>query len=395
MEKVTHSQQDLSHNSKLEYLPRRLDVISNANDLEHVFSLVDFPVFLGCTDEPIDKDIKAEMSFSISKKSGCVQLDKLIPLHILYAENHATVVGELWESHHKNFAEFLKDLNPNNVLEIGGAHGMLCKNFQSINPSINWTIIEPNPIPVENIKAKYIRAFFDDSFITNENFDMVVHSHTLEHSYNPQKFISDISKYLSKGNFHCFSVPNIEEWLKRKYTNALNFEHTYLLNDFYIENLLTSNGFKIIKKQEFGDKHSTFYAAVKSEAIVDKKDNYPIAMYENNLNLINTYKDYLADEVSKINNELSQLKAPVYLFGAHVFSQTLICLGLDTKNIKFLLDNSEAKIGKRLYGTNLLVQSPKILKDEKNPTVIIRAGAYQNEIIDGIRKLHNSNTKFI
>ncbi len=272
---------------------------------------------------------------------------------------------------------------------------MLCKNVQLTNPSTNWTIIEPNPIPVGNVKAQYIRGFFDSSFKTDENFDMVVHSHTLEHSYNPQKFISDISNILSCGNFHCFRVQNKEHWLRRKYTNALNFEHTYLLNDVYIENLLKNSGFEIIKKQDFGDKHSTFYAAVKTKAISDRRASYSQKMYDDNFNLISAYRRYLTDEVSKINNEIRKQEGPVYLFGAHVFSQTLVCLGLDTKNIKYLLDNSDAKIGKRLYGTNLSVQSPKILKGEKNPVVIIRAGAYQNEIIRGIRNLHNGNTEFI
>ena len=41
--------------------------------------------------------------------------------------------------------------------------------------------------------------------------------------------------------------------IKRKYTNAVNFEHTIFLTDPYIEFLLAKHGFKLIRKK-FGNK---------------------------------------------------------------------------------------------------------------------------------------------
>ena len=45
-----------------------------------------------------------------------------------------------------------------------------------------------------------------------------------------------------------FSVPNLREMIKRKYTNALNFEHTIFLTENYIEYLLNKYKLRIIKK---------------------------------------------------------------------------------------------------------------------------------------------------
>jgi len=59
------------------------------------------------------------------------------------------------------------------------------------------------------------------------------------------------------------------------------------------------------------------------------------------------------------------------------------------------LDNSSLKQEKRLYGTNLTVKSPKILKNYKKPTVILRAGLYNDEIKKDIIENINSDTKFI
>ena len=67
---------------------------------------------MGCTEQPINKDIKVDMEWSISKSSGVIQLKKLIPLKILYSEIHNSVIGNIWKKHHKEFAKFIKKFNP-------------------------------------------------------------------------------------------------------------------------------------------------------------------------------------------------------------------------------------------------------------------------------------------
>ena len=49
-----------------------------------------------------------------------------------------------------------------------------------------------------------------------------------------------------------------------------------------------------------------------------------------------------------------------------IFSQYLFAFGLDIKPIISILDNSPIKIGKRLYGYDIDVNSPKILSNYKN-----------------------------
>ncbi|PJA01529.1 hypothetical protein COX74_02280 [bacterium (Candidatus Gribaldobacteria) CG_4_10_14_0_2_um_filter_41_16] len=70
----------------------------------------------------------------------------------------------------------------------------------------------------------------------------------------------------------------------------------------------------------------------------------------------------------------------IYLFGAHIFSQYLLYFGLNEKKIIKILDNSKIKRGKRLYGSSLFVENPKYIKSKPNVAVILRAGAYTDEI---------------
>jgi hypothetical protein len=96
-----------------------------------------------------------------------------------------------------------------------------------------------------------------------------------------------------------------------------------------------------------------------------------------------------------LNLKINTTKQPVYLFGAHVFSQYLLSFGLDTTHIIGLLDNDPHKHGKRLYGTELQVYAPEVLRNLDNPLVILRAGVYnveiKSQILDGI----NPATQFI
>ena len=103
-------------------------------------------------------------------------------------------------------------------------------------------------------------------------------------------------------------------------------------------------------------------------------------MYDKNKKLFLDYVKYQQNLVDDLNENMEQTNSPIYLFGAHVFAQYLINFGLDTQKIEDILDNDPQKQGKRLYGTSLMVESPKVLKSIDNPIVILKAGVYNDEI---------------
>ncbi len=379
----------------MNYINRNKDVILGNNDLEDLYTFNDFPVFMGCVDTPPDKDLKSDMSWKISKKSGAIQLNPLLPLEIVYSFEHGSgTVGKIWEEHHLEFSKFVNAHNPKTVLEIGGLHGILAKNCLDVNPNIDWTIIEPNPIIDPKIKVKTIKGFFDSNFKIDKKFDTVIHSHVLEHIYNPEEFIKDKSSFMSKGDKLIFSVPNMKIMLENKYTNCINFEHTIYFTTPYIEYFLEKYGFKISKKQFFKKDHSIFYSAEKTNLL---KENLIINsnLYKENKLTFDNYINFYLDDVKHINNLIWNQNKPVYLFGAHIFSQYLLAFGLNEQDLVCILDNDLKKENKRLYGTNLTSHSPKILKDVDEALVILRAGVYNNEIKNDILKNINPNIEFI
>ena len=375
-------------------IQRDKDVINECKDLEFLYKFDNFPVFMGCTNQSIEKDILVNMQWEISKGSGVIQLNPLLPLDILYPESHGSGnIGRMWAEHHQEFSKFIQHQSPNSVLEIGGAHGILSREYKKENP-INWTILEPNPSPAKDVDATFIKGFFDDKFTFDGEIDTIIHSHVFEHVYYPDEFIGHISSFLNNGQNLIFSLPNMEEMLKRKYTNCINFEHTVFITEPYVEYLLSKHGFKQVAKQYFKDDHSIFYAYVKDSNT--KTIELPKGLYEHNKKLYLDYVDYHKQLIKDLNAKIDNISEdqPIYLFGAHVFAQYLIEFGLDISRIICLLDNDTNKQGKRLYGTNMMVESPKVLEDLKNPIVILKAGVYNLEVSDDILSNINSSAIF-
>ena len=376
-------------------LIRKKDIINSSTNLEQIYKVKNFPVFMGTVEHSKKEDIFADMIWEIGKDTGMIQLKELIPLDILYSENHSSgVVGKLWSQHHEEFAKFISEFDPSKVFEIGGAHGILAKKYEKFNSNVDWTIVDPNPVPIENSKAKYIKGFFSEKSSFDLKGSTIVHSHTLEHIYDPISFLKSISRKVDQNTYQIFSVPNINEMIKRKYTNGLNFEHTYFLTEEFIDFFLKSSGFELIKKDYFLEDHSIFICAKKNDNLDGAqilKKNY----YEVNKKIFMSFAKYYDDLINDLNKKISKSNTNIYLFGAHIFSQYLISVGLNTKKIKSILDNDNLKQKKRLYGTNLFVEDPSVLKKEENPVVILKAGVYNEEIKNQIINEINKSCIFI
>ncbi len=367
---------------------RKEDIIYYNEDLKDILAIKKFPMLMGCTTQDRKYDIEIDQVWGESSKSGVIQLSKLINLESLYEIQHdAGKIGDLWADHHLQFAKYISNNTKIcSVLEIGGAHGILSIN--SVKYGFDkWTIIEPAPSPVEGCKAKFINKFFSSNLsLELPKTNLIVHSHVLEHIYDPISFLKNCNKTLNDNGKMIFSVPNIYEMVKRKYSNSINFEHTIFLTEEIILNLLSQTNFEIENIKYFKDDHSIFYTCKKTQKnfhnILKLPDNYKEIFLE--------YWNHFKQDSIKINEMIKNYDGKVYLFGAHIFSQILLCLGIDWKNISYILDNADSKIDKRLYGSELIVKNPNIIQIDEKPLVILRAGKYNEEISKQLKLINPS-----
>lgn len=193
-------------------------------------------------------------------------------------------------------------------------------------------------------------------------------------------------------NIH-MSIPNISELLLKFGSNALNFEHTYFLNLENLGFMASKTGFRIVKVENYID-HSFFVTLKKAEKykieITKIKATNEIGVKQFD-SLWDGLSEFVEQAKIRIKNQPGVL---TYIFGAHVFSQSLYYLGLRQCEIEGILDNATIKIGKRLYGTPYTVFHPESIRNLKEVRVILKAASYQSEIKKQLKEL-NVNVEII
>lgn len=355
---------------------RKNCVVCNSESLNELFVINNTPVFMGVNKG--DLEYFSDMTFIECSKCNTVQIKEIINPDLLYLNNHnMSIIGNIWSNHYNEFINFLKpQITKLNILEIGDPSFKLSKELSVYSKS--WLIVEMNMneelLVPENTTV--LKNYFDDNIEINTDVDVVVHSHFLEHVTDIIKHLKTVNRILNDNGKLIFSVPNLEKILLSDSSpnNILHFEHTFFYTKDSLIKIIQSEGFRLIDYYEYQD-HSLFFHFQKSDPIKDEFIFKKVA--DNFLESLNRYRI----KVESINKKMDETDMTVVLYGAHVSSQFLISLGLNVKNIKYIIDNSNYKIGYNLYGTNLTVKPVNDILNENNLLIIItHMGIYQNEI---------------
>jgi len=353
----------------------------------HVFS--DFPIYMGVSTRPKSEDLHQDMSFAECIHCGCVQLAELVPLEILYANGHNAAIGKTWETHHIEFHKFIKKYAKGTIMEIGGGNLILARNLEKQDSVDKIIVHDFNSYGSIESNKIIFKSSTGNTLNSEDKVDMIVHSHLIEHLYNPISDLRQASSLLPMGGHMALAAPLIDAMLVDKFTNAMNFEHSYMLTYKMIEQILSECGFRIVDKKNFSP-HVTFIVSEKIGSLSPVKSKY-----NNSSEILNNFILHHQEEVTKIQNQMASENEKAFIFGAHIFTQFLLGFGLQEDLFLNVLDNDPAKIGNRLYGTSLQVESPKILKDFENPVVVLKAAMYTEEIKKDILENINPNTRFI
>lgn len=356
-------------------------VLCDSKNLKQIFTF-GMPIYMGVLETKHTSELFCHMTFLKCQDCHEVQIKELIDLDILYQSNHNIgVIGPTWTKHYSEFANFIQeDIIGKNVLEISDPSAKIAKLSKDFN---EWLIIEPNPEKFEIKNVKVEKAFFDSDFKLNKKYDVIIHSHLLEHIHDPNSFFKLCYDSLTDDGMMLLSIPDMYSIAKNNNSpnNILHFEHTYYLDSHVLNYLAGKNGFRIIAQKPFNG-HSLFYKLEKSKIIT--KTSPELIDFKG---LFNFHKKYVAD-IKKLLHT-SDLK--VYLFGAHVSSQFYLSNGLTENYLTGILDNSVEKQGHTLYGFNLNVSSPHIIeKHERCIVICSHTGIYKDEIEKQLKKINKN-----
>lgn len=340
---------------------------------------------MGCVSGPSRRDCHARQSWAQCPSCGAPQLEFLVPLDLVYLGQHNAALGAVWRRHHERFLSFLTKISVGGrVVEVGGSTGSLGALAMATGRFASWTIVEPNPFGVPP-GIKVVEGFVEHHPDIIRDADLVVHSHVLEHLYAPGDTLEAIGDSMDAASTMVFSVPNLPSLLTLNGANALNFEHTYYFDEDLLTWLLARTGFAVAGIDRF-EGHSVFVHArpARPRGSIGPCPSGEIGAQQLEALLSRGELDAAALR-ARIDAETTR---PVFLFGAHVFSQFLLAAGLDESGIRGVLDNDPAKQGERLYGTDLRVMPPSEVAGLGACVVIVRAAHYTDEITAQLRALN-------
>lgn len=355
-------------------MKRKKCILCGSPKIDEIYKIENMPSFMGVV-ESNNVIIKNDMIVGECDQCGLIQNINLLDQDLVYMNNHNTeVVGETWQNHYVELCDFIKKNSVGDIiLEIGDPTAKLAKNIKDNYKK--WIIVEPNTTLESFENVEIIKKFFEGEKPTDDNITTIVHSHVLEHIYDPIKFLKDCNKIINDGDVTIFSIPNIKWLLENKAlpTSILHFEHTYYVDDENIELFLNKSGFELNETKNYKN-HSIFIKATKNSNIYNNNNIKRFDLKKSFLEIVQYYNN----EIEMINDKLQDKE--YYLYSAHINSQFMLNYNI-SKNIKGLLDKSTSKIDKKLYGYEYEIYNPNIIKNEEIPIVVAsHMGVYYEEI---------------
>jgi hypothetical protein len=365
---------------------RRACAACGAAELNPLLEIPGVPVHMGCIDQPAEADAFFDQRWATCPRCGSVQLAALAPLDLVYATQHNGAVGGVWARHHAALADFVAARAPHKVVEVGGASGALAREYVAQHDVDSWTVVEPNPTFTPEPPIHLIAAYVEEVDGVVGEADAVVHSHLLEHLYEPRAFLAGMREQARHDAPMLLSIPDLASLLAQSGANALNFEHTYFFDIELLRWMLRDAGYTVAEPQRF--EHHSFFLEARPDAEPGAAGPPPDA--SDGARAFLQFVETARADAQELIARAATFDGPVYLFGAHVFSQFLVGCGFPAERATAVLDNDPAKQGLRLYGTPLTVQPPAVIAEAAPPTpvaVIVRATHYTAEITEQLRTL--------
>jgi hypothetical protein len=312
-----------------------------------------------------------------------VQTKYLGNLNEVYKTNHADSTGTTMTNLHKLNLEFILKYKDSikNIIEIGSSKGVLADDILS-NLNTKYFIIEPSYIGDRKDKT-IIENFYENVNDTKIDANTLIISHVLEHFYEPKKILEKITNNTNITNFFLV-FPDLEHYINHNILHVLNSEHTFYIDNNFLIKLMKAYGFDLVEQLSYAGHSVLFYFQRKKQISTPVEINFSNIKHD-----VEAFYTNIKNTATFFNN-IATSKKKVYIWPASAHSLCLLGFGLEEKNLAGMLDNSPLKIGKKMYGTDLLISDFND-KMKNGSVVLLNGGPFNCEVEE---RLKQNNTVY-
>lgn len=202
-----------------------------------------------------------------------------------------------------------------------------------------------------------------------EKFDLIIMSKLLEHSEQPTRIITNLSKLLSYKGKILIDVPDTENCLKSTNISTIWEDHLYYFNKYSLKSLFDSLSFnslfiKKYKRIQESDLYGLFQISngkIKNNLILKKYNNQIFLKFKNNFR----------KRIDLINKKLLSFNKKIFFLGCG--HNLLIFLRICKINSKIIniIDDGKNKISKWPLNIKSKIKKSGIITTLKIPIVVV------------------------
>ena len=376
-------------------------------NLVNVIDLKEIPIVNNFINNKSTKKIKTKIS--ICKKCKLFQHENIIKKKEIFNKYYPYISSSSQEliKHFKYIHKKIDYIDKKFLLEIGSNDGSFLKHLKK---KITHLGVDPSKIACKearNKKLNVINDFF--SFKLSKKIlkkyghaDIIFSANTLAHVENLNDILKGIDLLLSKKGILYIENIYLQSLLKNNLYDQLYHEHIYTYSIESVNNIFSKYNL-YIDKVSFNKMQGGSFLIKLTRKNKDRKNIIKIIKNENNEYLFKKNTKILINK--KINLSLSKLKKfiqeinsnniPITGYGASAKCVMIVnLLGLNKKNLKFIVDNTKYKQNKPIPGTNIPIISPKKISNYLGKYCVIFSWNFVKEIINKEKKI-NKNTKWV
>lgn len=284
------------------------------------------------------------------------------------------------------------------IIDIGGNDGVLLNNFK-IKKYNNLLNIEPNINAVRNCKKLSIRS--ENIFFNKKNSlkikkkygeaKIIFSTNTFGNIDNINDFVDGISNVMNENSIFIFENPYLLKTLQQTQFDTMYYEHVSYFSISPLVKFFKSKNMELFKCTETNiHGGSMMYFVRKRKTNKLSKNIKRLLTIEKRfkLNKFSTYQKF-AKKVKIKKNEISELlkkiksqKKSIIAYGASDRGTVFMnYCNITNKEINFVVDKNDQKIGYLSPGINLRIKNISELYKVKPDYVLLNAWNFKDEIL--------------
>lgn len=277
------------------------------------------------------------------------------------------------------------DLHGKDIVEIGAGKGDFLIMLSRLGDNRGWGY-DPSYVPDEGYTADgvtFIEDFYTEKY-TDQNADLIVCRHVLEHIEDPDAFLAQVRRAVGDrlDTVVFFEVPNSLWTLRRMGIWDVIYEHCSYFSPMSLAHLFEQNGFRVLALNEvFGGQFLAIEAVLNDgEAVSDPR--WSAGLPQLTADAAAFAENYQAkyDEWRQRIDELAAIGKRGVVWGAGSKGVTFLNVIAPGSVIEYIVDINPRKQGRFVGGTGQSIVSPSFLTDYQPDFVIIMNNNYRDEI---------------